>query len=61
MDFKSVNRLSTTNFLDAVLPPVPHKLVERIKSGAMVDMGEFLPGSLSITDDKNQSTTGCLV
>ena len=46
-----VSGLSTTNFLGAALPPVPHKLVERINSGAFVDMGELLPGNLSLTDD----------
>ena len=41
--------LSTTSFLDAAFP---HKLVKRIESGAFVDMGELLPGNLTLIDDE---------
>ena len=43
---------STISFLGAALPPVPHKLAEKIESGAFVDMGELLPGNLSLTEEE---------
>ena len=49
---RPANKLSTTSFLGAALPPVPHKLVEKIKSGALVEMGEILPSHLILTDDE---------
>ena len=42
----------TTSFQGAALPPVPHKLVERIESGAFAEIGELLPVTLSLTDDE---------
>ena len=44
--------LSAASFLGAALPPVHHKLAERIESGAFVDMGELLPGNLTLIDDE---------
>ena len=44
----------TTSFLGAALPPVPHKLVERIESGAFVDMGELLPGNITLIDEEQK-------
>ena len=49
---RPVNQLSTTSFLGAALPPVPHKLVEKIESGAFVEMGELLPSHLILTDNE---------
>ena len=46
--------LPTTSFLGAALPPVPHKLVERIESGAFIDMGELLPGNLTLIDEEQK-------
>ena len=41
-------------FLGAALPPIPHKLVKKIKSGNFVKFEDFLAGNLSLSDNDSK-------
>lgn len=49
-----MNCVLPVSYVGATLPFVSHNLVERIKFGAFVEMGELLPGNLSLTDDEQK-------
>lgn len=47
-----VNELSTTSFLGTALPPVPHKLVKKIKAGAFVKWENSSQEIWALQDDE---------